>query len=404
MVARLSSRDRMLTALNGEAPDYVPCSFMLFAALRKRCADQPEFVERQLEMGLDAYVQLPMRSPRGNRTQSEHHDLYGLPVRFDPRVEVKNWREEPAGSRYPLIHREYVTPAGTLHTAVSQTDDWPHGNRVPLFDDYVVPRARKHLVTCPDDLPALRYLLTPPTDEDVAAFREDAQAAKSFAAERDLLVVGQWGVLFDAACWLCGIQDLMLMAMMSPSFVRDLLAILHEWNQRRMDVVLAEGIDLLIRRAWYETADFLSPATYRQLILPLLGEDVEQAHQAGAKLALITTASYTPLLDMYLESGMDALIGLDPVQDPRAEFALTKRKFAGRICLWGGVNGFVTVETGSPKQVRTAVRAAVRQLGPGGGFILSPVDNVTADGEPVWDNVAAFIDEWRACRRYPIRA
>ncbi len=404
MTAGLSSRDRMLTSLNGEAPDYVPCSFMLFAALRKRCADQPEFVERQIEMGLDAYVQLPMRSPRGNRTESEHHDLYGLPVRFDPRVEVKNWREEPAGSRYPLIHREYVTPAGTLHTAVSQTDDWPHGNRVPLFDDYVVPRARKHLVTCPDDLPALRYLLTPPTDEDVAAFREDAQAAKSFAAERDLLVVGEWGVLFDAACWLCGIQDLMLMAMTSPSFVRDLLAILHEWNQRRMDVVLAEGIDLLIRRAWYETADFLSPATYRQLILPSLREDVEQAHQAGAKLALITTASYTPLLDMYLKSGMDALIGLDPVQDPRADFALTKRKLGGRICLWGGVNGFVTVETGSPEQVRTAVRAAVRQLGPGGGFILSPVDNVTADGEPVWDNVAAFIDEWRACRRYPIRA
>jgi len=101
---------------------------------------------------------------------------------------------------------------------------------------------------------------------------------------------------------------------------------------------------------------------------------------------------------------MDALIGLDPVEDPRADFALTKEKLGDRVCLWGGVNGFVTVETGAPERVRTAVRAAVGQLAPGGGFILSPVDNITADSESVWQNVRALIDEWRACRRYPIGA
>jgi uroporphyrinogen-III decarboxylase len=403
MAPKLSSRDRMLAAIGCDVPDYVPCSFMLFAALRKRCADEFEFVRKQLDLGLDAFVRMPVRLTQASRAESEHQDLYGLPVRFDPRVEVKNWREEPAGSRYPVIHREYVTPAGVLRTAVNQTDDWPHGARVPLFDDYIVPRAQKHLITDPEDLPALRYLLTPPTDEDIAAFREQAQVTKAFAAKHNLLVVGEWGVLFDAACWLCGIQDLMLMAAMTPPFVRDLLTIIYEWNRRRMDVVLEAGVDLLVRRAWYETVDFLSPPTYRQLILPLLTEDAQQAHQAGTRLALITTAAYTPLLDMYLESGIDVLIGLDPVQDARADFALTKRKLAGRVCLWGGVNGFVTVETGTPAQVRGAVRAAIRQLGPGGGFILSPIDNVTADSPDVWANVSALVDEWRACREYPIQ-
>lgn len=162
MATALSSRDRMLAAIGAETPDYVPCCFMLFGALRGQCSDQFEFVDRQLEMGLDAYVQLPMRPTRSIRTESEHTDLYGLPLRFDPRVQVRNWREEPPDERYPLIHREYVTPSGTLHTAVSQTDDWPHGVRVPLFDDFVIPRARKHLITGPGDLPALRHLLTPP--------------------------------------------------------------------------------------------------------------------------------------------------------------------------------------------------------------------------------------------------
>ena len=427
MAARLSSRERMLAAIRYEAPDYVPCSFMLFGALRARCADELEFVQKQIEMGLDAFVELGAGA---------------LSLRFDPRVEVRTWRRIVGGAdnvvegaegerlrrngqtvvevgqgnrprrndskrngngrRYPVIHREYVTPAGTLRTSVNETDDWPHGLKVPLFDDYAVPRAQKHLVTGPDDLPALRYLFTPPTADDLVAFREHARVVKSFAARHGLPVRGGWGMLFDVACWLCGIQDLVVMAATAPDVVRELLTIIQEWNRRRMEVVLEAGVDLLVRRAWYEMADFLSPESYRRLILPFLKDDVQQAHEAGAALGLITTTAYTPLLDMYLESGMDVLIGPDPVQETRADFPLTKRKLGGRICLWGGVNGYVTVETGTAEQVRQAVRDAIDQLGPGGGFILSPVDNVTADNERVWDNVSALLDEWHACRAYPV--
>ncbi|MHC4481622.1 MAG: uroporphyrinogen decarboxylase family protein, partial [Planctomycetota bacterium] len=142
--------------------------------------------------------------------------------------------------------------------------------------------------------------------------------------------------------------------------------------------------------------------SYREFILPLLKKDVQQAHEAGARLGIITTSAYTPLLDMYREADVDVLIGLDPVQDTRADFARTKQEIGDDVCLWGGVNGFVTVETGTPEQVRQAVRAAIRELAPGGGFILSPVDNVREDAPPVWANVSAFIDEWRACRAYPI--
>lgn len=150
-------------------------------------------------------------------------------------------------------------------------------------------------------------------------------------------------------------------------------------------------------------ADFVSPDNYRRLILPFLKEDVQQVHAAGAALGLITTTAYTPLLGMYLESGMDVLIGPDPVQESRVDFPLTKRTLGGRVCLWGGVNGFVTVETGTAEQVRRAVRDAVAQLGPGGGLILSPVDNVTADNARVWSNVSALIDEWRSRRAYPLQ-
>lgn len=403
MSPSMSSRERMLAAIANEEPDRVPCCFMIFKALRAQCKDQLDFVERQVELGLDTTVGLPVRSARRDRATSEQGDLHGLPVRFAPEVEVKDWREDKPGERYPILHRTYSTPAGTLHTAVSKTEDWEQGDRVPLFDDFVIPRARARLIAAPEDLGPLRCLLTMPSDADVAAFRQASQPAKVLAAERDLLVIGEWGSLFDTACWLCGMEELAFMALEQPDFAAALFSILSEWNRRRMEVILDEGVDLFIRRAWYETTDFWSPALYERFILPELKKDVELAHAAGAKLAIISTSSYTPLLDLYLESGVDVLIGLDPVQDSRTDFGLTKRKLAGKVCLWGGVNGFVTVERGTRQEVQEAVRDAIRVLAPGGGFILSPVDNVTLDEPRVWANVQALIDTWRECRDYPLR-
>jgi len=397
----MSPRERMLTALDRGQPDHVPCCFMIYSALREQCRDQFDFVERQLELGLDAVVGLPVRETRRARDVSEQGDLHGLPVRFAPSVDVKDWREDVPGERYPLLHRTYSTPAGSLHTTVIKTDDWVQGDRVPLFDDFVIPRARKRLITQPADLAPLEYLLQPPTAEDIAVFRDNARQAKAFAARLDLPVVGEWGVLADALCWLCGIEELIFMAMEQPEFLERLLGKIAAWNRTRMEIILEAGIDLFIRRAWYETADFWSPDLYGRFIFPHLERDVRTAHQAGSRLAVITTNACTPLEKYYIEADIDVLIGLDPVQDVRADFERTKRELGGQVCLWGGVNGFVTVERGSPGEVRQAVHDAVRVLAPGGGFILSPVDNITVDTPRTRTNVTAFIEAWRECRDLP---
>jgi hypothetical protein len=59
------------------------------------------------------------------------------------------------------------------------------------------------------------------------------------------------------------------------------------------------------------------------------------------------------------------------------------------------VNGHLTVEQGSGKQVRAEVRKAMDILAPGGGFILSPVDNVRDNTSRAQENVSALINEWQ---------
>ena len=102
-------------------------------------------------------------------------------------------------------------------------------------------------------------------------------------------------------------------------------------NRPRMEAFLDFGVDLFIRRAWYEGTDFWSPGLYRQFFLSIIGEEVRMAHEAGAKFGYIMTTSTMPLLDILLESGIDVLIGIDPVQGRDTDLAEIKQKLNGKM-------------------------------------------------------------------------
>ena len=395
MSETMSSRQRLMAALSGGEPDHVPLSFMIFGALRNRCRDPFDFFERQVDLGLDTVVDL-MGLCRDSG--AGHGDAPGLPLRFGPDVQLKQWREQPPGARYPVLHKQYVTPAGTLTCSVDQTDDWPYGDEVPFLDDFLAPRSQKHLVTCREDLPALRHLLKPPSPEGVEELRPLWQQAKELAADQDLLVSAGWGVGADALAWFCGLENAVLLAIDQPALMAELLAVIDEWNRARMTIFLEEGVDLFIRRAWYEGTDFWSPALFREFFFPILKREVEMAHQAGTKFGYILTSGVMPMLDILLELEIDVLIGVDPVQGKATDLAALRERTTGKMCLWGGVNGFITVERGSPAEIREAIAQALEILSPKGGFILSPVDNVRDPSDEVWQNTLSFIEAWKELR------
>ena len=384
MTSGLSSRERMLAALNCEEPDYVPCCFSAFQILERRCASQQEFVDRELQMGLD--VAVAVAAP---------------PVRHDPRVRIREWREEDRSSPCPVLHKEYETPAGVLRTAVNRSEDWPWGDHVPFLDDFLIPRSRKFLITHDDDLEGLRYLLASPTGEDVARLREQCRGAAKLADERKLITIAYYGMVGDVACWLAGISELIMMTADRPDFVRRLLAVIEEWNNRVMDVVLDQKVDVFVRRAWYENADVWAPAQYREFILPGLRRDAERAHRAGAKFGYLMSCAAMPLLDMMMDAGVDVLMGVDPAQDRMMDLRALKERTAGRMCLWGGVCGYLTLERGTPQDVAAQVQRSLAALAPGGGFILAPVTNVREDNARVWRNLDAMVEAWRSLRLGP---
>jgi uroporphyrinogen-III decarboxylase len=363
---------------------------MSFAILRnKHNQDRLAAAKAELEMGLDPMLFIPNAS-RWER--EDHPDLRGLPVRFHSDVQTKTWRE--GDSHTDRLFKEYQTPAGNLTTSVRLSADWPHGSHLPFIDDYQIPRADHPLVSFPDQLEALQYLLTPPSEEDILAYQKEASNAKDIVDKYGVLLAGGWGIGMDMANWLCGMENLMILMMEQPDFVAQLLEMIHQWNQQRMRVTLESGVDLFIRRAWYEGCDFVIPKFYEREILPRLKSEVDLAHEFGVKFGYICSSGTKPMLDLYPQTGFDVLIGVDPIQGTHTDMPLMKRKLGDQISLWGGVSAAVTVERGSEDEVRTAVRHAIQTLGPR-GLILSPVDNLTVDEPLTWQNIEIFIDEWK---------
>ena len=279
-----------------------------------------------------------------------------------------------------------------LQTTIKVTEDWPHGKQIYLFDDYNLSRLQEPLIKDRSDLPALRCLLGDPSTWQVDEFRTRASAYRKTADRLGVLLEGGWSSLGDSLMWLLGIERVLYLQTDDPAFLEEILDILLEWELKRLDYLLAEGIEVLVHMAWYETTDFWTPRNWRRLLKPRLFQLIRKAHSHGVKFRYIITKSWKPYRQDYLELGIDCLTGLDPVQDT-VDLEEVKQQIGGQICLMGGVNSAVMLSQWNKSQIRWAVEHAMRSLSPGGGFILHPVDAVF-NNQP-WEKILYLIDCWR---------
>ena len=397
----MNSRERFLSAIENKPVDYIPCSFMLFFNLYENCKTELEYITREVELGLDAHVHV------GHLNHTMH-----LTGNLHPDARYFEWIEESEGVKF--FCRRIDTPKGPLTSRIKQWDGWPTQGDFPIFKDWLVPRAREFLVKPEQDLEKIPYLFGPFKDSDIEMLREEARSAKEIADQFHLPLVGGWkgnvdptlqvdpGVMgCDAMAWLSGFEKIMELSLLQPELIQEYAAIIHRWNLKQIEIYLdVTQADILIRRGWYESTEFWTPKAYRAIIAPLLKKEVELIHQAGRKYAYIITSAFMPILDDILDTGIDILIGLDPVEGKGTNLQQVKDKFKARHkCLWGGVSGAQTIEQGSEAETEAAVIKALRLLGQEGGFILSPVDNVRENTPNAWKNTHKLIDTWKKYRQ-----
>jgi len=395
MRTTMTSRERLLTTIEHHEPDHVPLYNRLWDRNflqdpRKPWQDQFEMVEQILKLGLDQGMEFT--APR---------------FLLSPEVKTRVWKEAVLGEKYPLLHKEWITPKGILTQVVRQTWDWPAGDDIPLTSDHLVPRSRsvKYLIETLEDAEAFAALFREPTQEELDACFARVEVMKRFCEEHEILLESHRSASViggDIFPWVCSVESTIRYVYTNPALVRRVLETVHKWDLYLIRLLIKAGAEIVFHRGWYEGTSFWTPRHFREFLLPNLKEEVALAHRLGAKFCYINTLGIMPILKMIKESGADILYGIDPVQGGSdLDQARIKEEIGEKVCLWGGINGQVTLDQGLKAQIEAEVVNAVRSMGEGGGFILSPVDHIYSTTP--WENIQIMIDAWQRVADYPLK-
>ena len=380
MNSPMTSRERTLAAIAHEQADRVPIHFRQIVSFNHLWADDHERVDTLLGMGADACVRIGI----------------GPCVHED--VRIRDWFDDASDPDYRLACREYETPAGTLRTVMRCTKDCSYAGGVPLASDHNISRGVEHLVKSREDLPKLKYLLQRPGKEDIAAFRRGAVIEKRFADQRGIVLVGDGGPGGDLAFWLCG-ENIYYLQQDDPDFVRELLSTIYSVDIECLDIVLAEGVDIVDARGCYETVPMWSPSHHAELFVPGLKRKTSRVHQAGAVFSYFSAGDFVPHADALLEAEIDVINSVRPDRDAN-DMSVLKGLVGDRICLWGGINPEVTIEQGTPNSIRAHVADVLLAAGQGGGLVLSTGGSIWSPD--CYNNVASFIESAVDLGAYPM--
>jgi len=130
--------------------------------------------------------------------------------------------------------------------------------------------------------------------------------------------------------------------------------------------IFLEGGDIA-----HKGGPMINPKYFDKYLLPRYQEVSNTIHDWGGKYILHTDGDVTSLLDFIVESGFDGLQCLEP---PFVDPVLVKKKVGDKLCLSGNIDTRHILVDATKDEVIQAVKSAIKALGLGGGFMLSPAN------------------------------
>ena len=224
-----------------------------------------------------------------------------------------------------------------------------------------------------------------------------AEGARQLRQSTDRAIIGLFGGnLMECGQFLYRIDGFLMLLASKPKRAEaflDRLVEMHLANLERFLGAVGEYIDIVLfgDDLGMQTGPQVSPEMYRRLFQPrhsLLWHRAKEL--ADVKVMLHCCGGVREILADLIDAGMDAI---NPVQITCSgmDAAELKAQFGRDLTLWGG--GCDTRDVlphASPRQVAEHVRRQVEILRPGGGFVFQQVHNILADVPP--GNIIAMFD------------
>ncbi len=181
-----------------------------------------------------------------------------------------------------------------------------------------------------------------------------------------------------------GISHFSLLLYDNLNFVLRLMDIFVEWACKAVSIINELGFDFMIvpeDLAWKQGPLF-SPKVIREHFLPRMKKVAEKI-----RLPWIyhSDGNLMPILDDLLTLGMKGLANIEPNAMDIKEL---KKKYGHRLCLMGNIDLHYTLTQGTPEETAAEVQKRLEEIAPGGGYILASSNGLTAYCKP--ENVLAM--------------
>jgi len=157
----------------------------------------------------------------------------------------------------------------------------------------------------------------------------------------------------------------------NPKFIKEVYKVFATFTKDLYMSFMDAGAELFIESGdlAYHTGPMMNPKYYDEFLLPAYKIITDAVHERGGKIVLHSDGQITPLLDFIVNCNFDGLHSLEPTAN--VDLALIKKKVGDKLCLLGNIDVSHVLVNGTKQEVYDAVKFAIKTAGPGGGFIVS---------------------------------
>jgi uroporphyrinogen decarboxylase len=168
-----------------------------------------------------------------------------------------------------------------------------------------------------------------------------------------------------------------------------------DWVEVVAERICTLGFDVIVTTddIAFGQALFFSPQVFRELVYPRFER---LARKITIPWLFHSDGNVTELLDDFVALGIRAI---QPVEPAAMDIREVKRRYGDRLCLCGNVD-MDLLARGTPAQVDETVRGLIRDVAPGGGYIVTSGNSLAHYVRP--ENAIAMSEAVHRYGIYPI--
>ncbi len=228
------------------------------------------------------------------------------------------------------------------------------------------------------------FVLPDPRDKDLFLVADQA-----VAENHDKYLLGRvWWTLFERMHLLRGFENALTDHFYFPEKFKSLREKIFQYDMAILDHWVELGVDgVYFSDDWGDNERLLiNPVLWRTQWKPYYKKLFERARENKMDVWLHSDGNIFSILDDLVEIGLTVLNPLQPKAMPVDRFA---RQYAGRLCVFGGVDVQATLPFGTPQEVRSEVKHLIERLGSFNGGYIGGVSHSVLPDVPM-ENIQAL--------------